>query len=115
MGGLIGTKKILVFYKGRAPKGKRTNWVIHEYRPTRPELDGTNAGQAPYILCRLFKNDDGDISNIDVLEKDVAAGDEASLGSVEQTGRQPFPDIDDWLINLPFWGDNALAEHALCG
>ncbi|KAL9225120.1 hypothetical protein vseg_001080 [Gypsophila vaccaria] len=114
MGGLIGTKKTLVFYKGRAPKGKRTNWVIHEYRPTRPELDGTNAGQAPYILCRLFKKDDDDISNIDVLEKDVAAGDvQASPGSVEQSGFQPSPVPDDGPIDLPYFDDDDLAVFGI--
>ncbi|KAF3564137.1 hypothetical protein DY000_02019580 [Brassica cretica] len=58
---LVGMKKTLVFYKGRAPKGLKTNWVMHEYR-----LDGKlsahnlpNTAKNEWVICRVFHKTDG--------------------------------------------------------
>ncbi|KAH0887735.1 hypothetical protein HID58_050164 [Brassica napus] len=51
----VGMKKTLVYHKGRAPRGERTNWVMHEYRLTDEELKRTGAPQDAYVLCRIFQ------------------------------------------------------------
>ncbi|OIT34598.1 PREDICTED: NAC domain-containing protein 86-like [Nicotiana attenuata] len=51
----IGTKKTLVYYRGRAPHGARTDWVMHEYRLDEKECEVANGLQDAYALCRIFK------------------------------------------------------------
>lgn len=50
---LIGMRKTLVFYKGRAPNGQKSDWIIHEYRL---ESDENGAPQEEgWVVCRAFK------------------------------------------------------------
>ncbi|XP_015078540.1 NAC domain-containing protein 79 [Solanum pennellii] len=49
---LVGMKKTLVFYKGRAPKGEKTNWVMHEYR--LQSILGFKPPKEEWVVCRLF-------------------------------------------------------------
>lgn len=51
-GVLVGMKKTLVFYRGRAPKGEKTNWVMHEYR-LEHKL-GLKPTKEEWVVCRVF-------------------------------------------------------------
>ncbi|KAL6534929.1 hypothetical protein OROGR_013604 [Orobanche gracilis] len=58
---LIGMKKTLVFYKGRAPKGEKTNSVMHEYR-LEGNLSNYNiyrATEEEFVVCRVFHKNTG--------------------------------------------------------
>ncbi|TKY58263.1 CCR4-NOT transcription complex subunit 7/8 [Spatholobus suberectus] len=55
---LIGMKKTLVFYKGRAPRGEKTNWVMHEYRIHSKSSFRTNK-QDEWVVCRVFRKSAG--------------------------------------------------------
>ncbi|CAH9084806.1 unnamed protein product [Cuscuta epithymum] len=50
---LVGMKKTLVFYRGRAPKGEKTNWVMHEYR--REPKHAFKPTKEEWVVCRVFQ------------------------------------------------------------
>uniref|UniRef100_A0A452Z7P7 NAC domain-containing protein n=1 Tax=Aegilops tauschii subsp. strangulata TaxID=200361 RepID=A0A452Z7P7_AEGTS len=50
----VGTKKTMVFYRGRAPAGTKTKWKMNEYRAL--EEDGSDAdGAAPAKRLSRFR------------------------------------------------------------
>ncbi|KAE8678379.1 ONAC010 protein [Hibiscus syriacus] len=59
----IGLKKSLVFYKGRAAKGVKTDWMMHEFRlpsltdsaPPKRYLDKCLPADDSWAICRIFK------------------------------------------------------------
>ncbi|WOG86797.1 hypothetical protein DCAR_0206015 [Daucus carota subsp. sativus] len=61
-GEIVGYRKALVFYQGKAPKGDKTNWIMHEFRVQSPtERARTHDGDMrldDWVLCRIYKKDD---------------------------------------------------------
>ncbi|KAI3901933.1 hypothetical protein MKW92_007179 [Papaver armeniacum] len=55
----VGIKKALVFYEGKAPKGVKTNWIMHEYRlagvdRSARKKSGSNSRLDDWVLCRIY-------------------------------------------------------------
>ncbi|KAL5204229.1 hypothetical protein ABZP36_009100 [Zizania latifolia] len=63
----IGVKKALVFYKGKPPKGVKTDWIMHEYRLTTNKNSSSSSSAKQrtgssmtmrlddWVLCRIHK------------------------------------------------------------
>ncbi|XP_010688726.2 protein BEARSKIN2 [Beta vulgaris subsp. vulgaris] len=52
----IGMRKTLVFYRGRAPHGQKTDWIMHEYRLEDTDDDPqANLSEDGWVICRVFK------------------------------------------------------------
>nr|QOE44644.1 NAC transcription factor [Aquilaria sinensis] len=53
----VGIKKALVFYSGKAPKGEKTNWIMHEYRLAdvdRSIRKKNSLRLDDWVLCRIY-------------------------------------------------------------
>ncbi|KAK7381955.1 hypothetical protein VNO80_00537 [Phaseolus coccineus] len=75
----IGMRKTLVFYKGRAPHGQKSDWIMHEYRLDDNTTSDTNivsnvmgdGGQEEgWVVCRIFKKK----NNLKTLDSPLGSG-----------------------------------------
>ena len=51
----LGIKKALVFYAGKAPKGIKTNWIMHEYRLANVDRSASVSKKNNLRVCSVFK------------------------------------------------------------
>ncbi|MFS8031907.1 putative transcription factor NAM family [Helianthus anomalus] len=123
---LVGMKKTLVFYKGRAPKGEKTNWVMHEFR-----LDGELAikdlskpPKGEWVISKVFEkiymekkihtiNHDGyenevefDSSNLPPLT-DISTSKMEPIFDAIQDQRPKSIEFMPSMTNIPLWYPNA--------
>ncbi|KAL3513651.1 hypothetical protein ACH5RR_026368 [Cinchona calisaya] len=54
----VGIKKALVFYSGKAPKGEKSNWIMHEYRLAGVDRSAGRNNNSQrlddWVLCRIY-------------------------------------------------------------
>nr|UBT01638.1 NAC transcription factor 34 [Litchi chinensis] len=58
----VGIKKALVFYAGKAPKGEKTNWIMHEYRLADVDRSARKKNSLrldDWVLCRIYNKKGG--------------------------------------------------------
>ncbi|XP_039121214.1 NAC domain-containing protein 2-like [Dioscorea cayenensis subsp. rotundata] len=58
----VGIKKALVFYTGKAPKGDKTNWIMHEYRLANVDRTPRRKNSLrldDWVLCRIYNKRGG--------------------------------------------------------
>lgn len=51
----VGKIKTLIFHRGKAPKGERTDWVMHEYRLEDRMLLEQGVAQDSYVICKIYE------------------------------------------------------------
>ncbi|KAK4481311.1 hypothetical protein RD792_012196 [Penstemon davidsonii] len=54
----VGIKKALVFYSGKAPRGEKSNWIMHEYRLADVDRSAHKKNSSlrldDWVLCRIY-------------------------------------------------------------
>ncbi|GAB4853069.1 NAC domain-containing protein [Ancistrocladus abbreviatus] len=64
---VIGMRKTLVFYEGRAPRGSKTDWIMNEYR-----LPDNFTSPKDIVLCKVYRK----ATSLKVLEQRAAMDEE---------------------------------------
>uniref|UniRef100_A0A0D9YU29 NAC domain-containing protein n=1 Tax=Oryza glumipatula TaxID=40148 RepID=A0A0D9YU29_9ORYZ len=85
---LVGMKKTLVFYTGRAPRGGKTGWVMHEYRIHGKHAAANSKQDQEWVLCRVFKK------SLELAAAAAAAG-RRGAGAGTDVGPSSMPMADD--------------------
>ncbi|KAK8500627.1 hypothetical protein V6N13_032578 [Hibiscus sabdariffa] len=108
---LVGMKKTLVFYKGRAPKGEKSNWVMHEYRLENKNPFKTTKEE--WVVCRVFQK------SAAVKKPQPSSSSQPSLGSpcdansiVNEFGDVELPNLNINANHIANPGYSNTANHA---
>ncbi|KAJ1285937.1 hypothetical protein BS78_03G315400 [Paspalum vaginatum] len=98
-----GIKKALVFYSGKAPRGVKTDWIMHEYRLADADRAPGKKGSQKldeWVLCRLY-NKKNNWEKVKVEEMEAAAHHRRQSGEVTESMSDSFQTHDSDIDNAP--------------
>ncbi|KAJ6770464.1 putative proteinC DOMAIN-CONTAINING PROTEIN 72 [Salix purpurea] len=100
----VGIKKALVFYVGKAPKGTKTNWIMHEYRLLESSRKSGSTKLDDWVLCRIYKKNSSaaqkSMSGVSSREYSANCSSPSSSSHLEDV-LDSLPEIDDRRFALP--------------
>ncbi|OVA17954.1 NAC domain [Macleaya cordata] len=114
----VGMKKTLVYHIGRAPRGERTNWVMHEYRLVDDELVKQGIVQDAFVLCRVFQKsgtgpkngeqygapfieEEWDVEDISIPEREIVGNGGSSDGGDEESSHPQNNNEQNLALAIP--------------
>ncbi|XP_016451105.1 NAC domain-containing protein 1-like isoform X1 [Nicotiana tabacum] len=115
----VGVKKALVFYKGKPPKGVKTDWIMHEYRlnesRSQPNKQNGSMRLDDWVLCRIYKKknlgktmemmkaeeEEESEAQIEITNNDIEVG---ATTSGPQTSKLPRNCSLSHLLELDYFG-----------
>ncbi|XP_072976691.1 NAC domain-containing protein 2-like isoform X1 [Typha angustifolia] len=121
----IGVKKALVFYKGKPPKGIKTDWIMHEYRLHESQIshrskpmkrrDSATMRLDDWVLCRIYKKS-SHVQSIDHEQEDSSIEDSfmASLPNLTPPSSLKMPkssSLTDLLESIDYAALSRLLEN----
>lgn len=102
----VGIKKALVFYVGKAPKGTKTNWIMHEYRLSESPRKNGSSKLDDWVLCRIYKkNSSGQdrsaaVAAAGVQSKEYSHDSSSSCSSQYDDVLESLPELDDRYFSM---------------
>ncbi|KAE9448631.1 hypothetical protein C3L33_19462, partial [Rhododendron williamsianum] len=90
---MMGLKKTLVFYKGRAPRGCKTDWVMNEYR-----LPDNCPSPKDIVLCKIYRK----ATSLKELEQRAQIEEEERKTTLTHSLTPPPPPPMDTLISYNY-------------
>ncbi|KAD7478553.1 hypothetical protein E3N88_01689 [Mikania micrantha] len=107
----VGMKKTLVYYRGRAPHGARSDWVMHEYRLDERECETDSGLKDAYSLCRVFKKSlNAPKTNVGVHHA-AAASDHSSSVDLYSEGGRGGEDMETCNYQTPMASSSSNINH----